>query len=111
MNFAAAVLIRQQHVLNASSPWPAAARHVAAAAALEISKVHHVGGLHVGAALAGTGWLCAFDRGRDRRPRAPARDRLPRRSRCPTASFAALTLIVVVCAAPVGTHRAHNVFE
>jgi hypothetical protein len=25
-----------------------------------VSKVHHVGGIHTGAALAGTAWLCAF---------------------------------------------------
>jgi hypothetical protein len=61
LNFAAAVLIRQQHVLNVlfglagrgSTSWPLWLRW-------SVSKVHHIGGMHVGGALAGTVWLCAF---------------------------------------------------
>ena len=61
VNFAIAVLIRQQHVLNAifavagrgSSRWPLRLRWM-------VSKINHIGGLHVGAAMAGTAWLCAF---------------------------------------------------
>jgi len=61
VNFAIAVLIRQQHVLNVifalagrgSSRWPLRLRWM-------ISKVYHIGGLHVGAALAGTAWLCGL---------------------------------------------------
>jgi len=61
VNFAIAVLIRQQHVLNVifalagrgSSRWPLRLRWT-------ISKAYHIGGLHVGAALAGTAWLCGF---------------------------------------------------
>jgi hypothetical protein len=61
VNFPAAVLIRQQHVLNVvfglagrGSPfWPLWLRW-------SVSKVHHIGGIHVGGALAGTAWLCAF---------------------------------------------------
>ena len=55
------MLIRQQHVLNVlfglagrgSAGWPLWLRW-------SVSKVSHVGGLHVGCALAGTAWLCAF---------------------------------------------------
>ena len=61
VNFAIAVLIRLQHVLNAifavagrgSSRWPLRMRWM-------VSKINHIGGLHVGAALAGTAWLGAF---------------------------------------------------
>src|SRR5215210_2136747 len=61
LNLAAAVLIRPQSVLNllfwlagrGSTKWPLWLRW-------SVSKVHHVGGLHVGGALAGTAWLCAF---------------------------------------------------
>ena len=61
VNFAAAVLIRQQNVLNVlfglagrgSRSWPLWLRW-------SVSKVHHVGGIHAGAALAGTAWLGAF---------------------------------------------------
>ena len=61
VNFAIAVLIRQQHVLNAifavagrgSSRWPLRLRWM-------VSKINHIDGLHVGAALVGTAWLCAF---------------------------------------------------
>jgi hypothetical protein len=61
VNVAAAVLIRQQTVLNVlfglagrgSRTWPLWLRW-------SVSKVHHVGGIHAGAALAGTAWLCAF---------------------------------------------------
>ena len=60
VNFVAAVLIRQQNVLNVlfglagrgSRSWPLWLRW-------SVSKVHHVGGIHVGGALAGTAWLCA----------------------------------------------------
>src|SRR6476469_5849849 len=58
VNLAVAVLIRQQNVLNGlagrgSRSWPLWLRW-------SISNVHHVGGIHAGAALAGTAWLCAF---------------------------------------------------
>ena len=61
VNFTAAVLIRQQNVLNVlyglagrgSRSWPLWIRW-------SVSKVHHVGGIHAGGALAGTAWLCAF---------------------------------------------------
>ena len=79
-NLAGAVLIRQQHVLNVlfglagrgSAGWPLWLRW-------SVSKVSHVGGLHVGCALAGTAWLCAFTvaalTGPARPPRAWSRAR------------------------------------
>ena len=82
VNFAAAVLIRQQNVLNVlfglagrgSRSWPLWLRW-------SVSKVHHVGGIHAGAALAGTAWLVRVHLGGDRRPRAPSRERLRHHAR------------------------------
>ncbi|QDY08042.1 hypothetical protein FJK98_13450 [Micromonospora sp. HM134] len=59
-NVALAVLIRQQYVINllfrlatrAPTRWPLRVRAT-------LGKVYHFGGLHVGAALAGTGWFLA----------------------------------------------------
>jgi len=103
VNFAAAVLIRQQTVLNVlyglagrgSRAWPLWLRW-------SLSKVHHVGGLHAGAALAGTFWLAAFARA--------ARD-ADATTRALAYALVALALIVVGGAAPAVRRRAHNVFE
>ncbi|MFV2020909.1 hypothetical protein [Micromonospora sp. LOL_023] len=59
-NVALAVLVRQQYVINfffwlatrAPVRWPLRIRAT-------LGKVYHFGGLHVGAALAGTGWFLA----------------------------------------------------
>jgi hypothetical protein len=111
VNLAAAVLIRQQTVLNAlfglagrgSRSWPLWLRW-------SISKVHHVGGLHAGAALAGTGWLSAFAVvtaiTEARHPAAVSTATLVL-----SCCLVALALVVVVCAAPVVRARAHGVFE
>jgi hypothetical protein len=111
LNFAVAVLIRQQHVLNVlfglagrvSSSRPLWFRWT-------VSRVHHIGGIHVGAALAGTAWLCAFVCvvlvSRAREPAAVSVSTVVL-AYC----VAALALVVVVCAAPVVRSRAHNVFE
>jgi hypothetical protein len=61
VNLAVAVLVRNQALLNAvyalagrgSPSWPLWVRW-------SVSKVHHVGGLHVGCAVAGTVWLVLF---------------------------------------------------
>ena len=110
-NFAVAVLIRQQHVLNVifaavgcgSSRWPLRLRWM-------ISKVNHIGGLHVGAALAGTAWLCAFTV-----VAAVARARRPAAVDLTTfalaMSLAALMIVVVFGALPPVRARVHNVFE
>lgn len=111
VNFAAAVLIRQQNVLNAlfglagrgSRSWPLWLRW-------SVSKVHHVGGIHAGAALAGTAWLCAFAC-----VATIARARHPAGVSVTTLvlgyCLVALAVLVVVCAAPQVRSRAHNVFE
>jgi hypothetical protein len=111
VNLTAAVLIRQQNVLNVlfglagrgSRSWPLWVRW-------SISKVHHVGGVHVGGALAGTAWLCALT----------CVATLARAHHAASVSvttlvlcycLVALALLVVVCAAPPVRSRAHNVFE
>ncbi|WP_369169172.1 hypothetical protein AB5J49_15245 [Streptomyces sp. R28] len=60
-NLALAVLVRQQYVINfffrlatsAPTTWPLKIRW-------SLGKVYHFGGLHVGAALAGTAWFLAL---------------------------------------------------
>ena len=111
VNFTAAVLIRQQNVLNVlfglagrgSRSWPLWLRW-------SVSKVHHVGGIHAGGALAGTAWLCAFTA-----VATVARARHPASVSTTTLVLAyclvALAVLVVVCAAPPVRSRAHNVFE
>jgi hypothetical protein len=111
VNFAAAVLIRQQNVLNVlfglagrgSPSWPLWLRW-------SVSKVHHVGGLHAGGALAGTAWLCGFASvaaiSRARHPESVSLTTLAL-----TGCVLALALLVVICAAPPVRARAHNVFE
>jgi hypothetical protein len=105
VNFAAAVLIRQQRVLNAifglagrgSRAWPLWVRWT-------VSKVHHIGGIHAGAAVAGTVWFAAF-----------TVDVLSGQADGTTRGLAlaivALTVIVCAGAAPPVRARAHNVFE
>jgi hypothetical protein len=105
MNLAAAVLVRQQNVLNllfglagrGSRTWPLWLRW-------GVSKVHHVGGIHAGAALAGTVWLCAFATVATIAPADTTTLVL-------AWSVVALALLVCVCAAPPVRARAHNVFE
>ena len=111
VNFTAAVLIRQQNVLNVlfglagrgSRSWPLWVRW-------SISKVHHVGGIHVGGALAGTAWLCAFawvaTVAHARHPASISVSTLVL-----TYCLVALALLVVACATPAVRSRAHNVFE
>ncbi len=111
VNFAIAVLIRQQHVLNVifaaagrgSSRWPLRLRWM-------ISKINHIGGLHVGAALAGTAWLCAFTV-----VAAVARASRPGAVDLTTfalaMSLATLMIVVVLGALPPVRARVHNVFE
>lgn len=111
VNFAIAVLIRQQHVLNAifaaagrgSSRWPLRLRWL-------ISKINHIGGLHVGTALAGTAWLCAFTVvaaiARASRPAA-----VDLTTFALAMSLVTLMIVVVLGALPSVRARVHNVFE
>ena len=111
VNLAAAVLIRQQNVLNlifglagrGSRSWPLWVRW-------SVSQVHHIGGIHAGAALAGTAWLCAFTCvATVARVRAPANITVA--TLVLTYALVALAVVVVVCALPVVRGRAHNLFE
>jgi hypothetical protein len=111
VNLAAAVLIRQQQVLNllfglagrGSRSWPLWLRWA-------VSKVHHVGGIHAGAALAGTGWLGALavvtTITAARHPGSVSTATIVL-----SYGLVALALLVVACAAPAVRARAHNVFE
>jgi hypothetical protein len=111
VNFAIAVLIRQQHVLNiifavagrGSTRWPLRLRWM-------VSKIYHIGGLHVGTALAGTAWLCAFTV-----VAAMARASRPAAVDLTTfwlaMSLATLMLVIVLGALPPVRARAHDAFE
>jgi hypothetical protein len=111
VNVTAAVLIRQQTLLNilyglagrGSRSWPLWVRW-------SVSKVHHVGGIHAGCALAGTAWLCAFT-GVAIVTRARHPESVTDTTLVLCCGLVALMLLVTVCAtSPVRT-RAHNVFE
>jgi hypothetical protein len=111
VNLAVAVLIRQQAVLNVlytmagrgSQEWPTWLRW-------SISKVHHVGGVHAGAAIAGTGWLAAFTAvAIVTRVRYGAVVTFPTLVIC--VALAALLVVVTTCASSPVRMRAHNVFE
>jgi hypothetical protein len=111
VNVTGAVLIRQQTVLNVlyglagrgSRSWPLWLRW-------SISKVHHVGGLHAGSAIAATAWLGAFSA-----VAFVARVRNPGTITTTTLALCVvlvvLTLVVTVCASPPIRLRAHDVFE
>ena len=110
-NFTAAVLIRQQNILNVlfglagrgSRSWPLWLRW-------SVSKVHHVGGIHAGGALAGTAWLCAFT-GVATVARAQHPASISVTTLVLSYCLVGLAVVVVVCAAPPVRSRAHNVFE
>jgi hypothetical protein len=105
VNFAAAVLIRQQNVLNvifgvagrAPRSWPLWLRW-------SVSQIHHIGGIHVGAALAGTAWLAGFAIDVVTGPADSTTVAL-------TCALVALAAIVCAGAAPAVRSRVHNVFE
>ena len=111
VNVAVAVVVRQQAVLNVlyglagrgSPAWPLWIRW-------SISKVHHVGGIHAGSAIAGTGWMWAF-------AGAAAVTRLRHPGLVsPTTlglavAIAVVLAVVTACAAPPVRARAHDVFE
>jgi len=106
-----AVLIRQQTVLNllfSAAAW--APRRWSLRVRWMISKVHHIGGLHVGSALAGTAWLSAFSV-----VAIVSRARHPG-SVTPTTLVLCVGLVVLLLVVTVGASapvraRAHNVFE
>jgi hypothetical protein len=111
VNVAVAVGVRQQPVLNVvyglvgrgSARWPRWLRW-------SLSKVHHIGGIHAGAAIGASFWLCAFTVAAfvtdARHPGSVAATTLVL-----SAALVVVVLTVTVCAAPVVRARAHNVFE
>jgi hypothetical protein len=111
VNLAIAVLIRQQHVLNViyflagrgSDGWPLRLRWT-------LSKVNHIGGVHVGAALAGMLWLCAFTvvAAVAHAGRTPVADLT---TVVLAGSLVTLALVVVLGALPPVRARIHNLFE
>ncbi|MET0579671.1 MAG: hypothetical protein ABW122_13515 [Ilumatobacteraceae bacterium] len=110
-NLTVAVLVRQQAVLNVvyglagrgSRSWPLRVRW-------GVANVHHIGGLHVGCALAGTASLGAFTvvaiGTRVRHPEV-----VPATTAALSTALAGLLLVVCICAAPWVRTRAHDVFE
>jgi hypothetical protein len=104
-NFALAILIRRQRLINllfrlaTSAPvtWPLRVRWT-------LAKVYHFGGLHVGGALAGTLWFGAFV-GLATAEGAPA-DVLVL-----AYALAALFIAIVVMTAPKLRAKHHNGFE
>jgi hypothetical protein len=105
VNLAAAVLVRQQRVLNVifgvagrgSREWPLWVRST-------VSRIHHIGGIHAGAALAGTAWFAAFTYDVVTGPADAT-------TRGLALALVVLTGIVCAGAAPPVRARAHNVFE
>lgn len=111
VNIAGAVLIRQQHVWNAllvlvsrtPGSWPLRLRW-------GLSKIYHVGGLHVGAAIAGALWLVAStvvattDRAID--PGSTSGTALVL-----AWALTALLVVITVCALPPMRVRHHDLFE
>ena len=111
VNFALAILIRQQYVINllfwlatrAPTRWPLRLRWT-------LAKVYHFGGLHVGGAVAGTLWYLAFTASLTndvlRSPNATVLAAL-------AASYAVLALLIwmVVTAVPPLRARRHDRFE
>ncbi|MFY1623472.1 hypothetical protein ACN261_28810 [Micromonospora sp. WMMD723] len=104
-NVALAVLIRQQYVINllfrlatrAPTSWPLRVRAT-------LGKVYHFGGLHVGAALAGTAWFLA-------QLGALAVRGGPAGALVTGYAAAALLLAVVGTALPPVRSRRHDLFE
>jgi hypothetical protein len=110
-NFALAIIIRQQYVINllfwlatrTRTRWPLKVRWT-------LAKVYHFGGLHVGGALAGTLWFLAFvgaltyQAGRD--PGSVPVGTLPL-----SYLLVALFVLMVISAAPPLRARLHDGFE
>src|SRR5262245_23831644 len=94
LNFATAVLIRQQRVLTVLFDL---AGRISPARPLKLrwaaSQVNHVGGIHVGAALAGTAYLTGFTYVAATGPGDTA-------TRVLAYALAALALLIVACALP-----------
>ncbi|MGI9276282.1 MAG: hypothetical protein ACR2PT_15755 [Endozoicomonas sp.] len=110
-NFAVAVLVRQQYVINfffwlatrAPTSWPLAIRWT-------LGKVYHFGGLHSGSAMAGTLWYGAFVSGLIYHQTNDLGG-VPEAVMGVTLALMALLLAIVVMAMPQIRRRFHNSFE
>ena len=110
-NFAIAVLVRQQYVINfffwvatrAPTSWPLWIRWT-------LGKVFHFGGLHSGSAVAGTFWYAAFVSGLiyHQSYQLPG---VPEGVIGVTLTLMALLVFIVVMALPQVRSRFHNQFE
>jgi hypothetical protein len=106
-NLALAVLIRQQYVINllfrlataAPLRWPLRVRW-------SLGKVYHFGGLHVGGAVAGTGWFVAYTV----RVHAEQAQLPPGTAGTAYALAVVFTVLVVTAARPLRV-RFHDLFE
>ncbi|WP_461537235.1 hypothetical protein [Spongorhabdus nitratireducens] len=106
-NFALAVLIRQQYVINflfwlatrAPVSWPLAIRWT-------LAKVYHFGGLHSGSAMAATLWYGVFVAGLLNNPAAA-----PESVVTITWIIMALLIGIIATAMPGFRQRYHNAFE
>jgi hypothetical protein len=111
VNFALAIIIRQQYVINllfrlatrTRTRWPLKVRWT-------LAKVYHFGGLHVGGALAGTLWFLAFAGALTYQARRDP-DALPTGTLPLSYLLVALFVLMVVTAAPPLRARLHDRFE
>ena len=102
-NFAIAILIRQQYVIN----WLFAAatsvpKHWSLRVRWAAGKVYHFGGIHVGCFFSGTLWLAllASEFARQRSPLFPL-----------TCAHLALLTLMIIVALPKIRAKHHNIFE
>ena len=110
-NFAVAVIVRQQYVINflfwlatrAPTSWPLAIRWT-------LGKVYHFGGLHSGSAMAGTFWYATFMAGLfyHQSQNLPG---VPEGILAITCTLMALLMTIVVMAMPKIRGKFHNQFE
>lgn len=110
-NFAVAVLVRQQYVINAffwlatrvPVSWPLWIRW-------SLAKVYHFGGLHSGSAVAGTLWYIVFLAGLMGHYNDPLQS-TPENILWVTFMLMALLVLMVATALPAVRRRFHNQFE
>lgn len=111
INFAVAILIRQQYVINllfwlatrAPTSWPLSIRWT-------LGKVYHFGGIHVGGAIAGTLWFLLFAGGLTYN-RVTEATNVSTPIMAVTYVLLALLLLMVITALPGMRMRHHDRFE
>src|SRR5882757_4159444 len=110
-NFALAIIVRQQYVINlvcklatsAPTSWPLRIRWA-------LAKVYHFGGLHVGAAISGTLWYVAFV-GSLIYMYARGGGNVSPANVAVSAALVTLFVVMVIMAMPPLRARAHDRFE